>query len=172
MAGVGVAGLSSPALGVVGGMLGVVAMVFMVLYPSDAKGTEKAARLNRELTELKLKAPEIVARHQELKCAWQSNSDNLTVMRLALEREQYAASHERRRKDLLDERWKEMRSVEFEAFLERVFTELGYTVETTKVTGDQGLDLIVSYRSRRIGIQVKGYHCPASVENGIGLGLG
>ena len=50
-----------------------------------------------------------------------------------------------------------MRSVEFETFLERVFTELGYTVETTKVTGDQGLDLIVSHRNKRIGIQVKGY---------------
>ena len=105
-----------------------------------------------------MKLPEIVARQADLKRVWQSASNKLTDLRLALECEQFAASQELRRKELLDERWKEMRSVEFETFLERVFTELGYTVETTKMTGDQGLDLIVSYRNRRIGIQVKGYH--------------
>lgn len=57
-----------------------------------------------------------------------------------------------------------MRSVEFEQFLERVFQELGYVVETTKVTGDQGVDLIVAFRGRRIAVQVKGYF--NSVSNG------
>ena len=56
-----------------------------------------------------------------------------------------------------------MRSVEFEQFLEEVFQALGYQVETTKVTGDQGVDLIVSGKGRRIAIQVKGYY--SSVSN-------
>ena len=162
MAGVGLAGLSSPVMGGVGGILGWVAMVFIVLYPSDVKGAENAARLNNELAELELKVPEIVARQQDMKWMWQSDSARLRNLRRALECEQ--ASRIRYRTFLFDERWKEMRGVEFETFLESVFTALGYTVETTKVTGDQGLDLIVSYRHKRIGIQVKGWADP--VGNG------
>ena len=50
-----------------------------------------------------------------------------------------------------------MRSVPFENFLEEVFNTLGYVVETTRVTGDQGADLLVSTCGHRISIQVKGY---------------
>ena len=68
------------------------------------------------------------------------------------------------RKDFINERWKWMRGVEFEAFLEVVFRELGYDVETTSTTGDQGVDLIVIYRHKRIAIQVKGW--AGNVGNG------
>ena len=50
-----------------------------------------------------------------------------------------------------------MRSHEFEKFLEEVFRELGYAVEMTRVTGDQGADLLVSKDGHRIATQVKGY---------------
>jgi DNA repair exonuclease SbcCD ATPase subunit len=53
--------------------------------------------------------------------------------------------------------WRSMRSIEFEHFLQQVFEALGYTVQTTKASGDQGLDLILIAPGRRIGIQVKGY---------------
>ena len=164
IAGVGIAVFRSPVIGVVGGIAAVVAMVFVLLYPSDATATENVERLSRELAELKSTVPGISARHRELKSVRQTESDKLKNERLALEREQLAASHEHRRKLLLAENWKAMRAVEFEAFLERVFTELGYTVETTKVTGDQGVDLVVGHRDKRIAIQVKGYE--NSVSNG------
>jgi HJR/Mrr/RecB family endonuclease len=139
-------------------------MVFLLLYPSDAAASKTAERLKAEQSGLRSKTPGIAARHQELKSLWQTESDKLKSERLAFEREQLAASHEHRRKLLLAENWKAMRAVEFEAFLERVFTELGYKVETTKVTGDQGVDLVVSHRDKRIAIQVKGY--VNSVSNG------
>ncbi len=164
MGGIGVAVFRSPALGVVGGILAVVAMVFVLLYPSDAKSTENVGRLNAEQAELKSNLSGIATRHREMKTVWQTASDKLKTERLALEREQLAASHEHRRKILLAENWKALRAVEFEAFLERVFTELGYKVETTKVTGDQGVDLVVGHRGKRIAIQVKGYL--NSVSNG------
>ncbi len=41
--------------------------------------------------------------------------------------------------------------------------ELGYKVEATKVTGDQGADLILSKADLRIAVQVKGYF--SSVAN-------
>ena len=50
-----------------------------------------------------------------------------------------------------------MRDKEFEWFLKGVFEQLGYQVEVTKASGDQGVDLIVSGGGRRIAIQVKGY---------------
>ena len=257
MAGVGLAGLSSPVLGVIGGILGWVAMVFIVLYPSDVKGAENTARLNNELEELELKVPELVARQQNLKSVWQSDSARLRNLRLALKgRDEKDSETEVResdnrslfagrgqqemkptgtsldlfgvlmrlmqfsfgvlaiiisvpfillaifgegvsvwftgvlalffgsiglkwiagsfgsagsksathRKDFINERWKWMRGVEFEAFLEVVFRELGYDVETTSTTGDQGVDLIVIYRHKRIAIQVKGW--AGNVGNG------
>ena len=83
-------------------------MVFIVLYPSDAKWTENAGRLNKEITDLKLKVPGMVTHLQELKCVMQSNSDKLTNQRLALECGQFAVSHERRGKELLDLRYEEL----------------------------------------------------------------
>ncbi|NLF73912.1 MAG: restriction endonuclease [Candidatus Anammoximicrobium sp.] len=50
-----------------------------------------------------------------------------------------------------------MRDKEFEWFLKDVFEGLGYQVETTKASGDQGVDLIVSGDNRRIAVQAKGY---------------
>ncbi|MFO0951963.1 MAG: restriction endonuclease [Isosphaeraceae bacterium] len=45
----------------------------------------------------------------------------------------------------------------YENFLAAVFQELGYSVQTTRVTGDQGVDLIVSKHGRKSAIQAKGY---------------
>jgi hypothetical protein len=56
---------------------------------------------------------------------------------------------------LLRERWWEMKGTEFERFLRRVFRHLGYAVELTPKTGDQGIDLILTAPGRRIGVQAK-----------------
>jgi restriction endonuclease Mrr len=61
------------------------------------------------------------------------------------------------RYDLLATDWRSLRGVPFEDFLTRVFQLLGYHVQTTKTTGDQGVDLIVFRNGQRIAIQAKGY---------------
>jgi restriction system protein len=53
--------------------------------------------------------------------------------------------------------WEILQGVPFEQFLELIFVEWGYEVETTKVTGDQGVDLIVKKSGLRVAIQAKGY---------------
>jgi HJR/Mrr/RecB family endonuclease len=58
---------------------------------------------------------------------------------------------------LYQQNWRALRDIEFERYLETVFRALGYTVETTALTGDQGVDLVVSKNGVRIAIQVKGY---------------
>lgn len=50
-----------------------------------------------------------------------------------------------------------MSGFEFEDFLGLLFTTLGYDIETTKRTGDQGADLFAQRFGRRIVIQAKNY---------------
>ncbi len=50
-----------------------------------------------------------------------------------------------------------MRSDQFEEYLARVFTHLGFAVERTGQSGDQGVDLIVAHGDHRVAVQVKGY---------------
>jgi HJR/Mrr/RecB family endonuclease len=53
--------------------------------------------------------------------------------------------------------WEILQGVPFEQFLASIFVEWGYEVETTKVTGDQGVDLIITKRGLRVAVQAKGY---------------
>ncbi len=50
-----------------------------------------------------------------------------------------------------------MTGLEFENFICTLFTKMGYITELTKQTGDQGIDVIASKNSNRIGIQAKCY---------------
>jgi hypothetical protein len=53
--------------------------------------------------------------------------------------------------------WRSLRDADFERFVARVFETLGYDVELTKASGDQGVDLVVKGKGRRLAIQAKGY---------------
>ncbi len=53
--------------------------------------------------------------------------------------------------------WRSLRGIPFEDFLAQIFRSLGYRVQKTKVTGDQGVDLIVSRSGLQIAVQAKGY---------------
>src|ERR1019366_3615951 len=61
-----------------------------------------------------------------------------------------------RKNRLLSNDWKLLRGIEFEEFLAEVFKELGFQVQTTKVTGDHGVDLIIFKHETKIAIQAKG----------------
>ena len=61
------------------------------------------------------------------------------------------------RHKLLHTDWRSLRGIPFEDYLADVFELLGYTIEKTKASGDQGIDLIATGKSRRIAIQCKGY---------------
>ena len=50
-----------------------------------------------------------------------------------------------------------MSGQEFEKFIAELFSKLGFETEVTKVTGDQGIDVIVSKNGYKIGIQAKCY---------------
>ncbi|MCK4917680.1 MAG: restriction endonuclease [Candidatus Omnitrophica bacterium] len=48
-----------------------------------------------------------------------------------------------------------MSGYEFEAFLKTLFKKMGYSVEQTKLSGDQGADLIVNKLGETLVIQAK-----------------
>jgi HJR/Mrr/RecB family endonuclease len=54
-------------------------------------------------------------------------------------------------------RWRYLTGETWEGYLEQIFLKHGYKVERTKVTGDQGVDLIVSHKRIRLAVQAKGY---------------
>ena len=49
---------------------------------------------------------------------------------------------------------------DFESFMKDVYSILGYKVEETKKSGDQGIDLIIKKHFKRIGVQLKRYSKP------------
>lgn len=144
-----------------GGLFGVIVgglFSFCLMFiPQDAK-------ISNMYVETETKNKELSAR-----CTTIKDKINEIIIELANGQKQYSelcetikqtalkASKEYKLQQLAKKDWKSLRSVPFENFLEEVFTELGYTVETTKITGDQGADLIVSYSGHKIAIQVKGY---------------
>ncbi|MFD2444095.1 restriction endonuclease [Bacillus sp. CGMCC 1.16607] len=50
-----------------------------------------------------------------------------------------------------------MTGVQFEYFLKLIFSQKGYKVQTTKVTGDYGADLVMTTGDKRIVVQAKRY---------------
>ena len=53
-----------------------------------------------------------------------------------------------------------MKGHDFEEFMKEVYKALGYKVEQTKKSGDQGIDLIIKKHFKKIGIQLKRYSKP------------
>lgn len=140
-------------------------LVRLLFYlPSDSRLDQRAEEMRNRLANLtygleaaKQDVSRLTAEHAQcldLHLRW---SDHLH----AIEQRQ---SRRYRLEQLVRQDWKALRSIPFEQFLELVFRELGYSVETTKVTGDQGGDLIVAHSGWRAAIQVKGYF--NSVSNG------
>ncbi len=50
-----------------------------------------------------------------------------------------------------------MNGHDFEEFMKTVYSLLGYKVEQTKKSGDQGIDLIIKKHFKKTGIQLKRY---------------
>ena len=48
-----------------------------------------------------------------------------------------------------------MTGVDFEDFLVSIFQELGYGVSTSRITDEQGVDLIVSKNGRKVAVQAE-----------------
>lgn len=50
-----------------------------------------------------------------------------------------------------------MSGIEFEKFIASLFNQMGFFVEVTKASGDQGIDVIIEKNGQKIGVQTKCY---------------
>lgn len=113
---------------------------------------------DRVLTRLRQAWQEIVEREQalaQIRTELQPVSDELSRQRTKLS--SLESSILLRRQQLLRRPWRDLRGIDFETYLAEVCTALGASVELTKTSGDQGVDLIATFGSRRVAIQAKGY---------------
>jgi restriction system protein len=137
---------------------------FSVFYvPSDSRVAEDSECLRDELARLRSETDEGTQHVVGLRANLARASEEQLKWTELLKAKQYRESEQYRRQQLLKRDWKALRSVPFENFLEEVLRELGYVVEATRITGDQGADLIVSKDGHQTAIQVKGYF--SSVAN-------
>lgn len=163
-AGIGLIIFRLPMVGALAALAAAAASAVVLFIPTDARANAQLAEIQSLLPALQQRRIEAAQQSDILRASWGTATGKLKVLRNELKQKELEASAEYRRGLLLAENWRALRSVEFEQFLERVFLELGYAVETTRVTGDQGVDLVVSHQGKRIAIQVKGYF--DSVSNG------
>jgi len=127
------------------------AIFSVILFCQKTESLQEAfGRINTEL-------PRLRNRHEDLSLHYREIVARLTTLRN--ERHQLASSvqYQHQCERLLRENWKAMRGVEWENYLCRVFSALGFTVETTKTSGDQGVDLVVQRGQSRLAVQAKGY---------------
>jgi hypothetical protein len=173
--------LASAMLGVlvvsVLGSLLLAATVFL-LWPNNTK-LLSYQRLHRQWAEavgrvaaLSPLAAEARKDYEGMRRAWEL-CDRLRKARR--NRDEIAAVLSSARYQLLHADWRLMRGVEFEQFLQRVFESLGYQVQSTKASGDQGADLVVTGKGKKIAVQAKGYsdsvgnHAVMEVVAGMGF---
>lgn len=55
-----------------------------------------------------------------------------------------------------------MSGFEFERFMASFFRKKGYTVERTRATGDQGVDLLLNTGDKRVAVQLKRWKGPVN----------
>ena len=59
--------------------------------------------------------------------------------------------------------WKSLRGTKFERALANLYIKMGFSVQQTKATGDEGIDLILSKDNKTIIVQCKGHNKPVGV---------
>ena len=86
-------------------------------------------------------------------------------IKIAKERERYLNNDFRKEKEKEEDIY-DFESIktgeEFELYLKKLFTRIGYDVETTKASGDQGADLILVKNRVKTVVQAKFYSSPVS----------
>ena len=143
--------------GLCGLALGAAAFACLFYLPSDATLPGNAEKVRSRLTELQSDGDQARRWLSDAMAQLQAVGERHRRLAELLKAKQHRESQQYRRQQLCARNWKALRSQDFERFLEEVFRELGYVVEMTRITGDQGADLLVSRHGHRIAIQVKGY---------------
>ncbi len=144
--------------GTVCGLFTAIAGYFVLLHTPAEDAFRRRGEARRKLAGLERQLKELKHRQQSIASDRKVAESHRTQLAAQLEHLNKIRSAEYQRDRMFQRNWKAMRSVEFEDYLEEVLQLLGYDIETTATSGDQGVDLIAAKHGIRIAIQVKGYH--------------
>jgi hypothetical protein len=113
----------------------------------------------REMEVAKSESGELTKKISPLRIRFGSASQELTGIRTNIQLKKDAAFRVAQLGN-----WKDLRGEDWEDFLKKLFERNGFHVQTTKRSGDQGVDLVVHHGFVRLAIQAKGYE--GTVGNG------
>lgn len=138
----------------------VAAAAILALWPTESK-RQAFQRLHGEQKEwrqqVEIQRPILERAWANHKLLQQQSGLYRRLKEAQARREELAALLASAKYQLIHSDWRSLRAEEFEHFLSRVFETLGYQVQLTKASGDQGADLLVTGKGRRVAVQAKGY---------------
>lgn len=142
------------ASGLLGALLGYLWLRNLLFYPPDTAVVAMEARLRQNVADF----VEPMQRSQE-------ESEKLASQRREARRtlDRFQTAIRSRKRRLLATDWRALRGDAFESFLVEVFDDLGYSMESTKSSGGQGADLILTRDGVKTAVQARG--CEGSVGN-------
>jgi HJR/Mrr/RecB family endonuclease len=141
--------------GMIAVICGTLLAVVLLFVPSDSSLTTKEKCCHDETEELKPVLEQCLTRVEAARASYeQAGQRSQRLQRIV----------QSRKHRLLISDWRMLRGIPFEDFLQEVFEDLGYHVERTKASGDQGADLILNKNGTRTAVQAKGL--ADSVGNG------
>ena len=130
------------------------------LWPSEYKH-QSLERLQQEWTQRKERAAALRPGVAQAWCVYEALQQASPLCKrlnkARQKRDALAAILASEKYQLVHKDWRSMRGTDFEDFLSRVFQTLGYQVQLTKASGDQGADLLVLGKGSKIAVQAKGY---------------
>jgi hypothetical protein len=147
----------------VGVVIGTLLSGPLLFFPSDLSAADSESKTRTERSQLSSEITGLQESFDRLKQNYAAKNQEYERAKKQYRDWQFRQSKQYRLQQLLKQDWKAMRGIPFEDFLQEAFEELSYLVETTKTSGDQGVDLIISEGHHRIAIQVKAY--VSSVSN-------
>lgn len=131
-----------------GAIFGFGALILLLYVPERHLQPPTSEALTRSLAELIWQRQQVEQRLSSVERQHAEALEEYQRLRTAIE----SRIHR-----LLTCNWRDLRGIPFEHFLEEVFLELGFQVQTTKTSGDQGVDLVGTCNGFRLAVQAKGY---------------
>jgi Restriction endonuclease len=143
-----------------GGIIGFIAILAILYCPIEDETLQiKIDSKKQSIIKFQTKLERISSQYEPALLRFNEAQESLfrtTIEVKAIEND-ISIRQERELKRLSEIPWRNLRGVDFEEFLGEVFSRLGYEVELTKASGDQGADLILKKDSLSICVQVKGW---------------
>lgn len=144
----------------VGAVLYAIGFIFtfaLMTYPGDKELSQAEGEVRNKLDNIKVLKMEVNRQCEIVKAITQLHDDRLEYEKALRKSQECDAWLQDKRNKLLISDWRSLRGIAFEDYLAAAFEANGFVVQTTKASGDQGIDLIVVRQSLKLAIQAKGY---------------